>query len=247
MLEFTKEDIFLVTGASSGIGQGIALKLNEQGASVIATGRSEKKLEETKALAKNPENIFLEPKNLTENIDDLPNWIKSLKEKYGKLKGLVCCAGIINDLPLQCIEEISAKEMFDTNYFAPLFLAKGFADRRIHIKDDPTITFIASISALLGDKSQAIYGGSKAAIIASAKTLSHELSPNIRVNCISPGPIDTPMTKLAIQQHGHYKTIDGLKLGLGTPADVANLAAFLVSKDARWITGQNYILDGGYI
>ena len=78
---FSKEDIFLVTGASSGIGQGTAIKLIEQGASVIATGRSLEKLEETKKLCLHPENIHLEPKNLTENIDDLPLWVKSLKEK----------------------------------------------------------------------------------------------------------------------------------------------------------------------
>ena len=247
MIEFKKEDIFLVTGASSGIGQGVALKLNELGATVIATGRSLSKLEETKNNSAHPENIFLEPKNLTENIDELPLWVKSLKEKYGKLRGLVCCAGIIDDQPLSCIEEISAKNLFDTNYFAPIFLAKGFADRRVSIKGIASITFIASISALLGDKSQTIYGGSKAALIASAKTISHELAPAVRVNCISPGPVNTPMTTRAIEQHGHYNTLDGLSLGVGEPDDVANLTVFLVSDKARWKTGQNYILDGGYI
>ena len=146
-----------------------------------------------------------------------------------------------------CIEEISAKNLFDTNYFAPIFLAKGFADRRVSIKGIASITFIASISALLGDKSQTIYGGSKAALIASAKTISHELAPAVRVNCISPGPVNTPMTTRAIEQHGHYNTLDGLSLGVGEPDDVANLTVFLVSDKARWITGQNYILDGGYI
>lgn len=247
MLEFTKEDIFLVTGASSGIGQGIALKLNEQGASVIATGRSEKKLEETKALAKNPENIFLEPKNLTENIDDLPNWVKSLKEKYGKMRGLICSAGIIDVKPLQLLEEEPVKNLFDINYFVPIFLAKGFSDKRNNIGDGASILFIASIAAILGDRGQVVYGGAKAALVTSAKSISKELaSKKIRVNCISPGDIDTPMNKQAIEEYNHTLS-DRYSFGIGKVEDVANLAVYLSSSEAKWITGQNYILDGGYI
>ena len=244
---FSKEDIFLVTGASSGIGQGTAIKLIEQGASVIATGRSLEKLEETKKLCLHPENIHLEPKNLTENIDDLPLWVKSLKEKYGKLRGLVCCAGIIDVKPLQLLEENAVKKLFDINYFVPVFLAKGFADKRNNVGEGASITFIASIAGILGDKGQISYGGAKAALITTAKSISHELAnKKIRVNCISPGDIKTPMNEQAIKEFNH-ETSDRYVLGIGEVSDVANLVAFLASDQARWITGQNYILDGGYI
>ncbi|NUM33247.1 MAG: SDR family oxidoreductase [Candidatus Brocadiae bacterium] len=246
MICFSKEDIFLVTGASSGIGKEIALRLNSLGASVLANGRNEERLQKTKSMAAHPENFFLEARELTENIQELPLWVKNLKEKYGRLKGLISCAGVIADQPLQVLDESTGKKLFDVNYFAPVFLAKGFADRRVYASENASITFLASISAFLGEKAQTFYGASKAALIASAKTLSHELSPKVRVNCISPGPIDTEMTNRAVEIHGH-SNISRCTLGIGNVKDVSALASFLVSHEARWITGQNYILDGGYI
>ena len=82
MIEFTKEDIFLVTGASSGIGKGVALLLNELGATVVGIGRNIERLNSLKTEAKNPENLYIEAKELTENIDSLPLFVKDLKEKY---------------------------------------------------------------------------------------------------------------------------------------------------------------------
>lgn len=246
MISFSREDIFLITGASSGIGKDIALRFHELGASVIASGRNMERLSSLKEKASQPEKIFLEPKDLVENINELPQWIRSLKEKYGRLKGLISCAGIISDQPVQVLDENTAKRLFDINYFAPVFLAKGFSDRRVYAAENASITFIASISAFLGEKAQTFYGASKAALIASAKTMSHELAPKVRVNCVSPGPIGTEMTNQAIQTHGHAN-IERCTLGLGSVKDVSSLVAFLASQEARWITGQNYILDGGYI
>ena len=81
---FAKEQVFLVTGASSGIGQGVALKLNQEGATVVAIARRADKLEETKAQASAPEKFFCEVKDLAEDIADLPKYLKGLKDKYGK-------------------------------------------------------------------------------------------------------------------------------------------------------------------
>lgn len=247
MIEFNKEDIYIVTGASSGIGKAVALLLNKLGATVVGIGRNIERLQELQKEATTPSTMFIEQKELTEDIDGLPAYIKSLKEKYGKFKGLVCCAGIIDDKPLQMIGEEDAKRVFDVNYFVPIFLAKGFTDKRNYVKENASITFIASISAITGDKSQTIYGGSKAALIASAKTISHEVAGKIRVNCISPGVVNTPMTDRAIEMYGHYQTLDNTPLGKGEPDDIASLVAFLASSKAKWITGQNYILEGGYI
>jgi len=246
MIKFKKEDIFIVTGASSGIGQGVALRLNELGATVIATGRSLEKLEETKSLCTFKDNIFLEQKELTENINDLPNWIKSLRDKYGKMRGLVCVAG--RDFPnaLQVLDEEKSKNLFDINYFAPVFLAKGFADRRINTGDNASITFVASTAAVQPEKGQTIYAASKAALLASSKSISKELaSKGIRVNCVSPAYVETPMYYKNLETLG--TNIDEYPLGIGKPSDLSALIAFLASDEARWITGQNYILDGGYL
>lgn len=242
-MEFNKEDIFLVTGASSGIGQGIAQKLNELGAGVIAVARSVNKLEEAKNNSKFPENFFVEPKDLTENIEELPNFIKNLKEKYGKLRGLICCAGIDNPRALQIIEEKMSKDVFDINFFVPVFLAKGFADKRNHTQNS-SIVFIASSAGVYPDKGQTIYAASKAALIAAMKSISKELAQKgVRVNSISPAYVETPMFYKNKENIG--ANVEDYPLGIGKPIDLANMTAFLLSEEARWITGQNYIMDGG--
>lgn len=242
-MKFNKEDIFIVTGASSGIGKAVAQKLNELGASVLAVARSVDKLEETKINSMFPDNIYIEPKDLTENIEELPNFVKNLKEKYGKLRGLICCAGVDNPRALQIIEEKMSKDVFDINYFVPIFLAKGFADKRNHTQNS-SIVFIASSAGVYPDKGQTIYAASKAALIASSKSISKELAlKGVRVNSISPAYVETPMYQKNLETIG--TNIEDYPLGIGKPDDLANMTAFLLSDEARWITGQNYIMDGG--
>ena len=88
MVSFSAEQHFVVTGASSGIGEGVALLLNELGATVVGIGRNQERLEGMRAKAKFPENVFLEQKDLAEDISGLPAYVKSLKEKYGKFSGM---------------------------------------------------------------------------------------------------------------------------------------------------------------
>lgn len=244
MTEFCKEDIFLVTGASSGIGKAIALMLNEQGASVIAIGRNQDRLNALKSEASDSSSIFCEVKELTENIEALPVYVKELKEKYGKLKGLVCAAGVDKMINLRTLKLDDLELIFDINYKVPMFLTKGFADKRNNIGKGASILFIASIGGVCPDKGQLIYSGSKGALIASAKSISKELSSlQIRCNCISPAYVETPM----FLDHKDNIGVDLSKynFGIGKPEDVANMAVYLLSDKARWITGQNYVMDGG--
>ena len=171
-------------------------------------------------------------------------YIKELKEKYGKLRGLICCAGVDCPKSLKSIDYLSAKEIFDINYYVPVFLAKGFSDKRNNIGEGSSIVFIASTAAVYPEKGQAVYAGSKAALVASAKSISEENAlKKIRVNCISPAYVETPMYQKNLENIG--TDLSGYPFGIGKPSDIANMTAFLLSNDARWITGQNYILDGG--
>lgn len=243
-MKFYQEDIFVVTGASSGIGQGIAIKLNELGASVIAIGRDTNGLSATKLFCQNRDIVFLEEKDLTDDIEGLPLYVKELGEKYGKLRGLVCCAGVDCPKPLKAIELLSARMIFDINYYVPLFLAKGFLDKRNNIGEGASLVFIASSASVYPERGQAIYAGSKAALVASAKSMSKEVSMRkIRINCVSPAYVDTPMYRKNLENIG--ADLSNYALGVGHPSDVANMVSFLMSNQARWITGQNYILDGG--
>ncbi|MDR3230167.1 MAG: SDR family oxidoreductase [Synergistaceae bacterium] len=246
MIAFDKEQRVIVTGASSGIGEGIALLLNKLGASVIGIGRSRERLEAMKAKCARPENAFLELKDLTDDIGGLPEYVKSLKEKYGKFHGLALCAGIAALKPLQLLPLEETKRRFDINYFSPLFLAKGFADRRVNNGKGSSIVAISSAAAARGDKGMAAYAGSKAALSASMKSTSRELAVGgVRVNVLSPSDIKTPMTMnedltdLRKDREALYP------LGFGEVEDVACFAAYLLSDRAKWLTSQNYTVDCG--
>ncbi|MDR2153253.1 MAG: SDR family oxidoreductase [Helicobacteraceae bacterium] len=244
MIEFSAESRFIVTGASSGIGEGIALALNALGASVIAIARDENRLENARKKAKNPESFFTVSKDLCADLNALPDFIKSLREQYGKFAGMAYCAGISLLSPLRSYNQESAQKVFDINYFAPIQTAKALLDKRNNIGAQTSIVFIASIAARICDKSQLIYAGSKAALIASAKSISKEAATlKMRVNTISPADINTPMTaNLAAMRDDREKLYP---FGFGAVEDVANLAVFLLSDKASWITGQDYVLDGG--
>lgn len=242
-MEFKKEDLIIVTGASSGIGEGTALMLNEQGATIIAIARNEERLNAMKAKCKYPENMHIEIKDLVEDIEGLPQYVKELKNKYGKFKGLAYCAGIAGVTPIQSVEYDHTKKLFDINYFAPVFMVKGFVDRRNNIGQGASIVIVSSISGLKSDKGHSEYAGSKAAIAASMKSIAREVTnQGIRINCVSPSDVKTPLTMHKIEQENPK-----YPFGCGEVSDVANMITFLLSGKAKWITTQNYVVDCGYM
>ena len=245
MPTFSAEQFYIVTGASSGIGRETALLLNELGASVIAIARNEQRLTQMKAEAKFPENMFIEIKDLAENIENLPKYVKSLKEKYTKFSGLVYCAGMGELIPMLLLEYEELKKLFDINYYSPLFMIKGLADRRNNIGNGCSIVAISSIAALCSDKGHCAYAGSKAALCASLKSMAKELAnTRIRLNCILPSNIKTPMTAIGGENYEESQ-MHLYPFGFGSPIDVANLAIFLLSDKSKFISGQNYVLDSG--
>ena len=236
MISFNKNQLFVVTGASSGIGKGIALLLNELGATVVGIGRSTMRLQELKDVCMFPDNMYVEIKDLSENISDLPIYVKSLKESYGKFHGLVCAAGITDISPLQLIEYDKVKMLYDINYFSPLMMVKGIADT--------SIVCISSMAAYVSMRGMAVYSGAKSALSASMKSISREVAPyGIRVNCVSPADILTPMTLSLGEITESKKKL--YPMGFGEVEDVANFVAFLLSDKAKWLTGNDYHIDGG--
>jgi len=244
MARFTPDQKFIVTGASSGIGEGIAMRLIADGASVIAIARNTERLNALKGKVAHPENIFLEIKDLAEDIADLPAYMKSLKERYGMFRGCVCCAGITEVKPLRALDLVEMKRLFDINYYVPIFMAKGFADRRVNSGAGASFVSIASISFHRPAKAVITYSGSKAALIASMVAIAKEFARvGVRFNTVSPSDIETPMTQdipEIMEQVRHFYPMD-----FGKPEDVSAVVSFLLSDEAKWITGQNYIVDCG--
>ena len=248
MIKFSKEQIYIVTGASSGLGEAVALLLNELGATVIGIGRNVERLARMKAKCQYPENMFLEIKDLAEDIEGLPRYVKELKEKYGKFSGMAYCAGVSGINPIKIMSYEYAKNIFDINYFAPLLMTKGVTDKRNNIGLGTSLVFLSSIDAQLNSKGQCVYGGSKAALSASIKAISREVTPlGIRVNCLLPSMISTPMTMQVSDLEANQSDIDSgvYPFGWGEPNDVANMVVYLLSDKAKFISGQNYIIDSG--
>ncbi|MBO7048735.1 MAG: SDR family oxidoreductase [Spirochaetia bacterium] len=242
MISFYREQGFIVTGASSGIGEGVALLLNELGATVVAIARREDKLNEMKLKAKNPENIFIEVKDLTEDIEGLPLYVKTLRAKYGKFQGMAYCAGLGGIHPLRSVDMETMQKIFAINYFAPVFMAKGFADKRNNTGQRSSMVFIASGGGIHCDPGMTCYSGSKGALIATMQSIAREIAPTgVRVNCVSPSLIETSMAGEIERQYAEGK----YPFGLGKVSDVANMIVYLLSEQSKWITAQNYIIDCG--
>lgn len=244
MGSFTEKDVFIVTGASSGIGRAVALLLNKESASIVAIARNETRLEETKSLASFPERIFCERKDLTENIGAMSEYIKGLREKYGKFAGLACCAGVLHLKPAKGVEYQEVLDVFNANYFSPLFMVKAFADKRNNMGEKASAVAVASAEAFIKDKGGCVYSASKSALQVSLATFAKEIAASgIRINTVSPSDIATPMTmneEIRALREGRENMYPK---GFGKPEDVAELVVFLLSRKAKWITGQDYIVD----
>ena len=247
MISFKKEQIYIVTGASSGIGQCTALLLNELGATVIGIARNKERLLESKNGAKYPENFHIEVKDLAEGIENLPQYIKSLKEKYGKFAGMAYCSGITDVKPLQMLDLSEIKKQYDINLFAPIFMTKGLADRRNNIGKGCSCVYISSQAVFVAERAHSTYTGSKSALCGTIRSLAKELAPQgIRLNCVLPADIETKMIGLDGPFAEEVQNrLSKYPMGIGKVSDVANMIMFLLSDKSRWITGQNYVIDCG--
>jgi len=246
---YTQKDIFLVTGATSGIGKGVVLSLLSQGAKVIAIGRDSKKLASLKSEAINKNNLILEEKDLS-NCDGLDKWILNIVKKYGKVKGLVLSAGIQQITPISSPLSVEkSKELFEINYFSNIQLAKGFCDRRANIGKGSSVVFLSSIASIKGNMGIVGYAASKGAINSAVKSLALEVAKlGIRVNAVLPGFVKTEMIlrwKEVYNKKYMEKMNNEYPLGIGKVDDVTGPILFLLSDESKWITGSEIIVDGG--
>ena len=231
-----KDKTILITGASSGIGKQSAIEISNSGANLIITGRNKTNLKKTLALCKKG-NHKLIISDLTNNIQ-----LENLVSKIDKIDGIVHSAGISNSVISKFINSDIIYEMMDINFRAPVLLTSLLL-RNKKINKEASLIFMSSIATIYPVIGSALYTSSKSALEGFVKTLSLEIAPKkMRANCLLPSFVDTPMIN-EIKPLINDKTIASnenlLKLGIGTPTDVANTIIFLLSDEARWITGEN--------
>lgn len=231
----------LVTGASSGIGRGIAIACSKMGASVIVNGRNEERLNETLQQMSGESN----QKAVTDlsNLDNVSSMVSALP----KLDGVVHCAGIGQRVLCKQLQESDLDNMMDVNFKAPVMLQTELLKQK-RINKAASIVFIASIAAESPTIGNAMYCASKGAIISYANCLSIELAPRlIRVNCISPAMVWTDLIfKGGITEEELKEDEKRYPLKrYGTPDDIANLSIYLLSDASSWMTGSNIKLTGG--
>ena len=233
----------LVTGASSGIGKAIAIICSQMGANLIIIGRDEKRLNQTYDKLQGDYNLSIRA-DIT-NFDEVDNLINSL----GPLDGVVHSAGIIRTLPFSFISNETLKETMDTNFTAPVLLTQKIIKKKL-LKVNSSVIFIDSIVGTISTyKGYSAYSASKGALYGIMKTMALEFAQKkIRVNCISPGMIQTELLN-SIESPEDSIIEDQKKYplgGYGVPEDVAYASVYLLSNASKWITGINLIVDGGF-
>ncbi|MBR3443801.1 MAG: SDR family oxidoreductase [Bacteroidaceae bacterium] len=231
----------LVTGASSGIGRGIAITCSKMGATVVVNGRNEIKLQETSSQ--------MEGKNHILAIGDLTDYtsLVEMVKLLPKLDGVVHCAGIGSRILCRNIVEEDIEQTFAVNFYAPVLLQTEILKQK-KINKGGSVVFIASISNESPSVGNALYAASKGALIAYANCLQLELAPRqIRVNCISPAMVWTDLIFKGglTEEELHEDELTYPLKRYGTPEDIANLAVYLLSNASSWMTGSNVKITGG--
>jgi 3-oxoacyl-[acyl-carrier protein] reductase len=238
--------IAIVTGASRGIGRGIALALAEAGASVVCAARDLAKLEAVVA-----EIVAAGGKAHAQAVDvasreSIEKLIASVMAEHGRIDVLVNNAGITRDNLLLRMKEAEWADVISTN-LTSVFTATQAVMKPMLKQRGGSIINIGSVVGLTGNAGQANYAAAKAGVIGFSKSVAREVaSRGIRVNVVTPGFIDTDMTQ-AMPEAARQALLATLPLGrTGSPQDIAGIVVYLASDASAYVTGQTISVDGGF-
>lgn len=238
----------LVTGASSGIGRAVALECSKMGASLIITGRSEERLDATlRALEGEKHHYQIQHSFCGE--EDVKAFMSKLPDTV-KLDGVVHCAGISRFSSVMYIKESDLSDHLSINLVTPLLLNRYLLKMRL-LQKKASLIHLSSIAAVLPFLGQTAYAASKAGLLGAVRAMAKELMPKgIRINCILPAMVDTEMADATESVYGKEAIEEDKKryfLGrYARPEEVAQMAVYLLSDAAQWITGSDFYIDGGH-
>ena len=234
----------LVTGASSGIGKAIAIECSKMGGEMCVTARNEERLTATMEALDGPRELH----NMI--LADLTNQeeLENLVAQMDNIDGLVLCSGMGMTFPVQFCTRDKFDKIFDVNLFAPIELLRLLYKKK-KLKKSASVVVIASIGGPRRiTPGNAVYGASKVALNAVMKYSAREFSARmIRVNSILPGMVETPLIRRGtITEEQYQKDMETYPLKrYGKPEDIAYAAIYLLSNASDWVTGQEFVIDGG--
>ena len=238
--------IALITGGTTGIGAATARLFHSEGATVVVTGSNPKTIEAAKAELPGIEVVASDQSD----TDAAKALVDQVKARHGRIDVLFVNAGIARFAPLEAVDEAFFDAQFNVNVRGAYFLMKHAAPV---ISDGGAIILTASTAASLGGVGMSVYAASKAALRSFGRTLAAELAPrNIRVNTVSPGPIETPIFgKSGLTREQIDQFLEGAKARVplkrvGRAEEVAAAALYLAA-DATFVTGGEIIVGGGLV
>ena len=232
----------LITGATSDIGRQICATLESAGHLLLLTDLDQEALSATMLSLEHPERHCA----LALDLSDVENAEKKMTDfilaNRLSVTHAVFAAGIFTIKPVKLVNYSFVKKKFDVAVFSVFSLVECLAAKSVNADNLHGIVLLSSVSAKIGAKGYTTYGAVKGALLGMMRSLAVELAPRVRVNAILPGGIRTRTTSFIFE---NQETSPRYLLGEGEKTDVSNMVEFLLSDRARWITGQDFIVDGG--
>jgi NAD(P)-dependent dehydrogenase (short-subunit alcohol dehydrogenase family) len=239
------ETYTLITGASSGFGCSIAQRLSAT-RRLILVGRKAETLELVRSKCESPGKHLIWVKDLSRLEGIGEELITLLAAKHATVDHFVHSAGLLTIQYARAIEMPAVMQLFNVNVFSALEIIKPLVQKKVNQGALRSITFISSVATRVGASGYSAYSASKGAVNGISLSLAVELAPAVRVNSILPGIVGTEMNTEHFANPEFVEAVLATHpLGLGKAEDVADTVEFLASDKARWITGQEIVVDGG--
>lgn len=238
----------LLTGADGGMGRAMTVAFARAGANMwVNIVKPNDDYATYSARLAQEYGVWIKPivLDLTD-AEAIKSAMMKIRSEQLPIDGLVNNAGILREAMFQMTTMADARLMFDINFFAPFQLTQIVTKLMMRCQRGGSVVNISSMAAFDGVEGETIYGSTKAALAAMSKSLAKELGRfNIRVNCIAPGVTETPLIEKMSEKVLNADRSHTYLGRLGKPEDIANMAAFLLSDEAEYVTGQVIRVDGG--
>ena len=242
--------VVVVTGAGSGLGKAVSLKVASQGADLVLADINGEAIARTAAEVEAMGRKALQCVVDVCNGESVNQMIADAVAAYGQIHGLVNSAGIFSSIPFLDLTERDWDRMININLKGSFLCAQSFIRQAVEQKTGASIVFLSSISGFIGFTKSAHYCASKGAVRQLSKAIALEFGPNgIRSNVVAPGTIETPMNAWIIDDpEMHKQSVASIPMGrIGKSEEIADAIAFLLSDEASYCTGSELLVDGGQI